>query len=67
MKHLDGIFDENSQKRKTNVNWFVFTGSSRQTTLVLSEGGSVENIDYKKRNSRRSQRSFTQEETKNVE
>lgn len=41
----------------------MFTGSSRQTTLVSSEGGSVDNIGYKRRNSRRSQRSFKQEKT----
>lgn len=50
-----------SEKRKTNIKWFTFTGSSRQIALVSSETGSVDNIGYKKRNSRRSQGSFKQE------
>lgn len=45
----------------------MFTGFSRETMLVSSEGVSVDNIGYKKRNSRRSQRRFKQEETNNVE
>lgn len=33
----------------------MFTGLSRQTTLVSSEGGSVDNIGYKKKQEKKSE------------